>query len=137
MSYLLDTVILSELRKRDCDPAVTRWIKAQDSSNLFLSVLTIGEIEKGISRQRRLNPVFADTLAKWLATTLQHYEARIIPINTPIARRWGRLSDELGHSGADLLIAATAMENGLVVVTRNTRHFQPTGVGVYNPFAGT
>jgi len=135
VSFLLDTVVVSELRKRDCNPTVAHWVRSQQASELFLSVVTIGEIEKGISRQRRVNPEFADTLAQWLETTLQHYGDQIIPITTAIARRWGRLSDEIGHSGADLLIAATAIENGLVVVTRNTRHFRPTGVKVVDPFS--
>jgi predicted nucleic acid-binding protein len=134
VSYLLDTVILSELRKRDCNPAVADWVGTQQSSLLFLSVLTIGEIEKGISRQRRLNPEFADKLVLWLEKTLQHYGDRVIPVTTAIARRWGRLSDDQGHSGPDLLIAATAMENGLTVVTRNVRHFEPTGARVFNPW---
>jgi hypothetical protein len=135
VSYLLDTVVVSELRKPDRDPGVANWIALQRSSALFLSVLTIGEIEKGIYRQRRLNPVFADTLTEWLELTMQRYMDRILPVSVSIVRRWGRLSGQLGHSGADLLIAATAMEHGLVVVTRNVRHFEPTGVEVVNPFS--
>jgi predicted nucleic acid-binding protein len=134
VSYLLDTVVISELRKRDRNPGVARWIASQRSSDLFLSVLTIGEIEKGIDLQRRLNPVFADALTQWLETTMQRYMDRILPVSVPVARRWGRLSGQLGHSGADLLIAATAAEHGLTVVTRNVRHFEPTGVEVVNPF---
>lgn len=135
MSYLLDTVIVSELRKRNRDLGVADWIASQHSSALCLSVLTMGEIEKGIYRQRRLNPVFADTLTEWLELTMQRYMDRILPVSVPIARRWGRLSDQLGHSGADLLIAATAMEHGLAIVTRNVRHFESTGVEVVNPFS--
>ena len=135
MSYLLDTVVISELRKRDRDPGVVDWIASQRSSALFLSVVTIGEIENGISRQRRLNPVFADTLTDWLELTMQRYMDRILPVSVPVARRWGNLSGQLGHSGVDLLIAATALEHGLMVVTRNTRHFEPAGVGVVNPFS--
>lgn len=135
MSYLLDTVVISELRKRDRDPGVVGWIASQRSSALFLSVLTLGEIEKGIYRQRRLNPVFAGTLTEWLELTLQRYKDRILPVSVPIARHWGRLSGQLGHSGADLLIAATAMEHGLAIVTRNVRHFESTGVEVVNPFS--
>jgi predicted nucleic acid-binding protein len=134
VSYLLDTVVISELRKRDRNPGVARWIALQRSSDLFLSVLTIGEIEKGIGRHRRLDPVFADALTQWLETTMQRYMDRILPVSVPIARRWGSLSAQLGHSGADLLIAATAMEHGLAVVTRNVRHFEPTGVEVVDPF---
>jgi predicted nucleic acid-binding protein len=135
VSYLLDTVVISELRKRDRDPGVVDWIASQRSSALFLSVLTVGEIEKGIYRQRHLNPVFADTLTEWLELTMQRYKDRILLVSVPIARHWGRLSGQLGHSGADLLIAATAMEHGLAIVTRNVRHFESTGVEVVNPFS--
>lgn len=136
MSFLLDTVVISELRKRNRNQnqRVVDWVGRQRSSDLFLSVLTIGEIEKGISRQQRLNPVFAETLTQWLEDTMHHYADRILPVSVQIARRWGILSDQLGHSGADTLMAATAIEHGLVVVTRNVRHFESTGVEVVDPF---
>lgn len=135
MSFLLDTVVISELRKRERSAAVVDWIGTAGSSALFLSVVTIGEIEKGIIGQRRVNPGFAATLTQWLELTLQRYADHILPVNVPIARRWGSLSGQLGHSGADLLIAATALEHGLTVATRNVRHFEPTGVEVVNPFS--
>lgn len=133
--FLLDTVVLSELRKRERDPGVVAWIAAQRASDLFLSVISLGEIERGIARQRDQDADFALRLAAWLDRLLQLYADRILALETGAARRWGRLSAGIGHGGADLLIAATALEHGLTVVTRNTRHFEPTGVKVFTPFS--
>ncbi len=133
--FLLDTVILSELRKRERNPGLVRWVAGQRAADLFLSVVSIGEIERGIARQRESNPDFAATLANWLDRLLHLYSDRIIAVDLGVARRWGRLFADLGHDGADVLLAATAQEHGLTVVTRNVRHFQPTGVPVFNPFS--
>lgn len=103
-------------------------------SDLYLSVLTVGEVERGILRQRRRDPVFADELAFWLDRVMSLYGERVLPFDVATARRWGQLSGELGHDSTDLQIAATALEHGLTVVTRNTRHFEPTGVTMLNPF---
>lgn len=133
--FLLDTDVLSALRRQDRHPDVTRWIGEQRITDLYLSVVTIGEIERGITRQRARDPSFARDLSYWLDRVTSRYGDRILPIDLPTARRWGELSGDLGHAGADLLIAATALEHGLTVVTRNTRHFEPTGVAVLNPSA--
>lgn len=133
--FLLDTVIVSELRKAKPNAGVMRWISRQQDDRLHLSVVTLGEIERGIEKRRKADPVFADTLAVWLENTTRLYADRILPVTPSIARRWGRLSVQLGHDGADLLIAATALTHGLSVVTRNTSHFDPTGVDVVNPFS--
>jgi predicted nucleic acid-binding protein len=135
VAFLLDTMVLSELRRRERDAGVVGWIEAQRPSDLYLSVVTLSEIERGILRQRRINPQFAEALASWLDRILQTYSDRLLPVGVAEARRWGILSGELGHAGADLLIAATALEHGLTVVTRNLRHFVPTGVEVLDPFA--
>lgn len=132
--YLLDTVVLSELRRRQRNPDVVRWIERQRPSDLFLSVVTIGEIERGILLQQARNADFATQLMAWLDRILRLYADRILGIDTLVARRWGRLSAAIGHDGADLLIAATAQEYGLTVVTRNLRHFEPAGVPVLNPW---
>lgn len=132
--YLLDTVVLSELRRRERNLGVVHWIASQRSSDLFLSVVTIGEIERGILQQQTRNAQFATVLAAWLEKIIHLYADRILGIDTPVARRWGRLSAEIGNDGADLLIAATAQEHGLTVVTRNLRHFEPAGVAVLNPW---
>ncbi len=134
MSYLLDTVVLSELRKRRPLPSVLRWVKGQRDAELFVSVVSIGEIERGVENLRLSNPVFAQELEQWLETLLNFYGDRILPISAAEARLWGRLSSRTGHEGADILIASTAISRGLTVVTRNTKHFEPTGARVLNPF---
>ena len=134
--FLLDTVVLSELRKplRERNQGLGHWIDGVSSEDLFVSVVTIGEIERGIERQRHANPAFADRLAAWLDTLLRTYEGRIFPVDVAVARRWGRLSQRIGNKGLDLAVAATALEHGLTVVTRNVTHFEPTGVPILNPF---
>lgn len=133
--FLVDTDVLSLLRRPDGSPAVGRWIAQQRTTDLYLSVVSVAEIERGITRQRPRDPAFAGVLAAWLDTVLSLYGDRILPVDASTARRWGRLSGALGHEGTDLLIAATAIEHGLTVVTRNVRHFEPTGVPVLDPSA--
>ena len=132
--YLLDTDVISELRRRRRNRNVVAWISNVSAADLFLSVMTIGEIELGIARQRVRNPSFAKDLADWLEVTLRAYEERILPLTVGIARRWGRLAAQLGNNQLDLAIAATALEHGLTVVTRNVSDFEPTGVTVLDPF---
>ena len=132
--YLLDTDVLSAFRKRDRNPGLLAWVSAQRMSDLHISVVSVGEIERGITRQQRHDPEFALTLASWLDDVLAVYAERILPVDLLVARRWGILSGALGHQSEDLFIAATALEHGLTVVTRNVRHFEPTGVPVLNPF---
>ena len=137
MTYLLDTVVLSEMRKRQADPGVVGWLQSKAADTLFLSTVTIGEIERGIVRQRGQNLAFAEALVSWLDRMIELYGDRILPVDVAVARRWGRLSARIGHGGADLLIAATALEHGLTVVTRNVRDFIPTGVAIEDPFSET
>jgi len=132
--YLLDTDVISELRRRRRNRNVVAWISNVSAADLFLSVVTIGEIELGIARQRVRNPSFAKDLSDWLEVTLRAYEERILPLTVGIARRWGRLAAQLGNKQLDLAIAATALEHGLTVVTRNVSDFEPTGVTVLDPF---
>lgn len=131
---LLDTVILSELRKVRPSPAVIGWLRQQEECRLFVSVVSIGEIERGLEKRRKADAPFADALAAWLNTLIGLYGDRILPVTAEVARRWGVLSARLGNDGADLLIAATALCHGLQIATRNVRHFEPAGVGVVNPF---
>jgi toxin FitB len=131
---LLDTVVLSELRKTRPSAKVLAWLREQQSDQLFVSVVSLGEIERGIVKARKTEAEFADSLTVWLEDLMLLYNDRILAVSAPIARRWGRLSAQLGHYGADLLIAATALEHGLAVATRNVRHFTPSGVDVVNPF---
>ena len=134
MSFLLDTVVLSELRKTKPSRKVVRWLKAQKRESLFISVVSIGEIERGIAKVRRTDATFAADLEQWLEALMRLYGDHVVPVNANAARLWGRLSAKLGHDGADLLIAATALAGALTVVTRNVKHFAPTGVRVFNPF---
>jgi predicted nucleic acid-binding protein len=133
--FLIDTVTLSELRRRERDPRVVAWFERQRTTELFLSVVSIGEIERGIARQRATDPVFADALAAWLDRVLTLYGERIVAFDLRTARRWGALSAALGNDSADLVIAATALEHGLIVVTRNVSDFEPAGVAVLDPFS--
>ncbi len=132
--FLLDTNVLSALRRRERSPATVRWIAAQRASDLYISVITVGEIDRGITQQEQRNESFSRELADWLDRVLAWYGDRVLPIDVPTSRRWGRLSAALGYDSADLLIAATALERGLAVVTRNVRHFEPTGVPTVSPF---
>ena len=132
--YLLDTMVLSELRKRRRAPGLVEWLERVRPTDLYLSVVTIGEVEKGIAKQQRLDPVFAERLTGWLDGVLRYYATRLLAIDLSTARRWGRLADAHRHAGADLLIAATALEHGLAIVTRNVRHFEGTGAPLVNPF---
>lgn len=134
MTFLLDTDVLSALRRRERNPDLVRWVDTQRTADLHLSVVTVGEIERGITQQQRRDPSFARELALWLDRVLDWYGYRILLVDTSTARRWGQLTATIGHQSADLLIAATALEHGLTVVTGNVRHFEPTGVPTLNPF---
>ncbi len=133
--FLIDTDVLSALRRRERYPEVARWMSRQRAADLYLSVVSIGEIERDVIRQQRSNPDFARTLALWLDSVITLYGEHILGVNMAIARRWGQLSARIGNDSADLLVAATALEHGLSVVTRNVRHFQPAGVEVVDPSA--
>jgi len=132
--FLLDTDVLSALAKKRRDPRVARWLAARRDDELFLSVVTVGEIERGIALQRDRDPDFAARLAAWLERLLAVYGERVLPFDAAAARRWGELSARIGHGGADLQIAATALTRGLTVATRNGAHFAPTGARVVDPF---
>jgi predicted nucleic acid-binding protein len=132
--YLLDTDVLSELRKRRRNPNVASWVRTVPGSELHLSTVTFFELERGIERQRKADHTFAKDLSAWLELTLRAFGDRILPLTVNIARRWGRLAAQIGNKELDLAIAATALEHGLTVVTGNETHFKPSGVPVLNPF---
>lgn len=134
MSFLLDTVVLSDLRKARPSARVVHWIKAQRAQSLFVSVVTLGEIERGIESKRKADAAFAAELERWLEALIRLYDDHVLPVSPDVARLWGRLSAKLGNDSVDLLIAATALTHGLTVVSRNVKHFVPTGVEVVNPF---
>ncbi len=131
--FLIDTDVLSQLAKRRRSGNVEAWFAEQRTAELFVSVVTIGEIERGIVLQRRTNPGHASALAAWIDRTLAVYRDRVLPFDLASTRRWAQLSATVGHEGADLQIAATALEHGLTVVTRNVSDFRSTGVAVLNP----
>ena len=135
--FLIDTDVLSALRKPERSPVLVQWMTRQRTADLYLSVVSVGEVERAIARQRHRDPAFARALAVWLDSVRELYNERILPVDLSTARRWGRLCAALGHEGADLLIAATALEHGLTVVTCNVRHFEPAGVPVLNPVSRT
>lgn len=135
MIWLIDTNVLSALRRPERAPRVAEWIKAQQPTDLYLSVITLGEIERGIVQQDARNPGFSADLRAWIDRTELLFADRILAFDSAAARVWGRLSAELGHPGADLMIAATALVHGATVVTGNVNDFAPTGVAVLDPFA--
>lgn len=132
--YLLDTNVLSAVRRPDRAPQVRAWLATKSGTDLYLSVITLGEIERGIRQQEKLNPAFARDLQSWLDRTMLIFSDRLLPFGAEDARIWGRLSSDIGHSGADLMIAATALKHSATVVTGNASDFSPTGVSVENPF---
>lgn len=87
--FLLDTDVLSALRRRERNPGVVRWVESQRTADLHISVVTIGEIERGIAQQQRVNPSFARDLGVWLDRVLSLYSDRVLPVDTGTARRWG------------------------------------------------
>jgi len=136
--FLLDTNVISELLRPRPAVGVTRWLNSVDEQKLFLSALTIGEIQKGISllQQSRRR----DTLESWLKVDLPlRFGPRIISVNEATAIRWGRASADAQLRGTPLsavdgLIASTALEYGLTLVTRNVKDFAGTGVALVNPW---
>ena len=128
---LLDTVVVSEPCKARPDLRVIAWMRGLRATDVFVSVVTVGEIERGIHKLRHTE--FALALTRWFEALLRFYGDRILPVTPDIARRCGRLSADIGHESADLFVAATAAAHGLTVATRNVRRFAPTGVTVLDP----
>lgn len=138
MSFLLDTNAISEGRRQVPDRGFVDWLNSQEDEALFISALSIGELRRGLL----LLPGGARRAAveSWLVGTLKSFSARTLPVDEAVAVAWAELAANLksqGHSiGAiDELIAATALAHDLVVVTRNLRHFEPTGCRVLCPWA--
>ena len=134
MIYILDTNVISAVRRPDRAPQVAAWLQGKAEQDLYLSVVTLGEIERGIRQQERKNPGFAADLRAWMDRTLHLFADRLLPFGPEEAVIWGRLTHDLGHAGADLMIAATALTHGAIVVTGNVEDFRPTGAMVENPF---
>ncbi|MCC6416130.1 MAG: type II toxin-antitoxin system VapC family toxin [Opitutaceae bacterium] len=134
MAWLIDTCILSELRKPRPHTGVVAWMESIQPDEAFISVLTLGEIRRGIELRRAKDAVAARSLERWLRGLETHYAEKILPVTPAIADRWGRLSPDQPLPVTDGLIAATALEHKLIVVTRNTADFKRSGVGVFDPF---
>lgn len=135
MGFLLDTNIISEVRKKEPHPGVSRWFSSVPENELFVSVLVIGEIRQGVDRLARRDPLQAEMLERWLAGLVAGYEDRIVAITTDVAEAWGRLNVPDPVPVVDGLLAATALVRGWTLVTRNGRDVASTGVDLLNPFA--
>ena len=134
MGFLLDTNVVSELRKASPDVNVHAWMTSVRDADLNLSVLVVGELRQGIEALRRHDPAQAESLDIWLSSMQRAYGDRILPITMRIADEWGRLNVPGRLPAIDGLLAATAKVHGLTLVTRNTRDVARAGVGVLNPF---
>ena len=135
MPYLLDTNVLSELRKgMRGEERVRAWAQAVSGDRHFVSVLSLGEIRKGIERLRRKTPEQCEVFEPWLQRLSVDYAGDILEVNDAIADHWGRLEASRTRPVIDGLLAATALEFGLNIATRNTRDFAGTGVKLVNPF---
>ena len=132
--YLLDTNIISETRKTRANGGVMAFLSAADAAGLFLSVLTLGELRKGVAAKRRTDPAAADRLAAWVNGIEMTFADRILPVDAAAATRWGELSAGRNLAVVDTLIAATAIAQGLTLVTRNTRDVKVTGVPLIDPW---
>lgn len=131
--YLLDTNIVSELRKPRPHGAVVAWIQRQDDQQLFLSAVTLGGLQAGVERARRHDPVRAEEIEGWVGQLATSYQ--VLPMDTNCFREWGRIMDRKpDHLLEDAMIAATARVHHLIVVTRNEVDFKQLDVRLLNPF---
>ena len=136
MRLLLDTNVISELRKADrCDAHVAAWFDAVAEEDVYLSVLVIGEIRRGIESVRRRDPSSATALEAWLGAVVEGHDSRILPIDREIAETWGRFGVPDPVPAVDGMLAATAHVHGLTLATRNVRDVARTGVPCVDPFA--
>lgn len=135
MSYLLDTNILSELRKRErCDPNVAAWYASVRADELFLSVLVLGEVRKGAERLKKRDPAQARAVERWLILAVDQFGDRLLHVDRWVAEEWGRIDARTSVPPIDGLLAATAQMRNFTLVTRNVKHIAQTGVSYLNPF---
>lgn len=140
MTFLLDTCFVSELARAQPDPGVLRWLDAQQEEDLFLSVLTVGELEKGANRLRDV--ARRRSLLRWIHGDLRRrFADRLLAIDTDVASRWGTLCGEAERKGRrlpviDSLLAATALAHSQIVVSRNVADFEACGAACLNPWLG-
>lgn len=131
--FLLDTMVLSESIKARPTPAVVTWLESNRRQALFMSVASVGEITRGIRKLGGRDISRANAYRAWLDDLLARFADNVLPVQISTMKIWGRLSLEQKNSDPDLLIAASALEHDLTLVTRNIRHFEPTGVRLFNP----
>ena len=135
MSYLIDTNVMSELRKRQANAKLVAWMQARPRESLYLSVLSLGEIRKGI--EGVADAAFRQTLTDWLEVDLpKYFLGRLLGVDAQIADRWGRLQASAGRTlpVVDAMLAATALQHDLTLVTRNVKDFESLGVPLVNPW---
>lgn len=136
MNYLIDTNIISEVRKGErCDSNVAAWYGSIDDASLYLSVLVLGEVRKGIERARPKDPGRARALEKWLSAVGEAFAGRILPVDEAVAEEWGRMNAKRPISTVDGLLAATAKVHRMTLAIRNTADVADLGAHVINPFA--
>ena len=138
MSWLLDTCALSEYAKKSPAPKVIAWLDEQDEASLFISVITLGEIEKGILKLRKADPRRSQKLTAWLGTVEQRFAGRILPLDAATLHVWAQIAAHSELAGQPLpvmdgLLVATAQCHGLTVVTRNVQDFAPYPQ-IFNPW---
>jgi predicted nucleic acid-binding protein len=135
VNYLIDTNVISEVRKGGkCDPNVAAWWQSVDDADIYLSVLVLGEIRKGVERARPNDPAQARALEKWLATVVESFAERILPVDHAVADEWGRMSAKRPVSTIDALLSATAKVHGMTLATRNISDIADLGAEFVNPF---
>ena len=135
MAFLLDTNVLSELRKGNgANPSVSAWYATTESRELFISVLVVGELRHGIEKKRLTDPTFATRLERWLQGIMYDYQSHILAITLEVAELWGSLALTQTVSEPDGLIAATALFHNLTLISRNENDFKATGVKTVNPW---
>jgi len=134
VTFLLDTNVVSELRRKKPNLGVVDWFESVHASELYLSALVVGEIRQGIERLATRSPARAEVLEKWLGQLINTYGDRIAPITAEVAEVWGRLNAKESLPVVDGLMAATALTHEWTLVTRNVRDVHVTGVRLLNPF---
>ncbi|NYH07091.1 MULTISPECIES: type II toxin-antitoxin system VapC family toxin [Pseudomonas fluorescens group] len=133
--YLLDTNVISELRKPQADKNVVAWARTVISPRMFISAITLKELETGVLRMERRDPAQGKILRTWLKRhVMPAFDARILPVDAAVALRCARIHVPDQANESDALIAATALVHGLTVVTRNTGDFESSGVALINPW---
>ena len=135
MSFLLDSNVSSESRRKRPNARVMAWFRRADPASLYISVLTLGEIANGAARYARRDPAQAAALEQWLDATRLNYADRIITIDAEISEAWGRLGAKRPLPVVDGLLAATALVHGMTLVTRNLDDIADTGVALLHPWS--